>query len=220
MEEEWKTIPDYPAYQVSNFGRVKSFKRSKSRILKSVVNCKGYLCVELCKNGKGKLFFVHRLVAQAFIPNPENKPEINHIDGHPLNNHFSNLEWCTRAENMRHAVDTGLQPSGENSYQAKLTVEQVRYIRENPDNLNIAQLADLFGVSFANISRIQLGKIWKRAGGSIRKAKPQPPRLPDEVRNQIRAEYVYGSKEFGSRVLAKKYGVDHATILNIIHEQR
>ena len=220
MEEEWKTIPDYPAYQVSNFGRVKSFYKDKVKIIKPMIAYNGYLRIGLRKGGIKKFFLVHRLVALVFIPNPEGKPQVNHKDGCKLNNFVENLEWATPSENRQHAFDVGLQSSGENSYQAKLTVEQVRYIRENPDKLNLAQLADLFGVSFVNISRIQLGKIWKRAGGSIRKAKPQPPRLPDEVRNQIRAEYVYGSAEFGSYGLARKYGIGRQTILNIVHEQR
>ena len=180
----------------------------------------GYLYVNLCKGGKPKNFFVHRLVALCFIPNPENKPEINHIDGHPLNNHVSNLEWCTRSENVQHAFDTGLMPQGEDNLKALLSNEQVRYIRENPKGLTGRQLAEKFDVDKRTISLIQLGKIYKAVGGTIRKAQSQKytPRIPDEIRSQIRAEYKAGVYGRGSYSLAKKYGVHQTTIMNIIHE--
>lgn len=213
-DELWLPVPDFEDYQISNFGRVKSFKYKTPRILKPKFKPNGYLCVCLCKDGATKTFLVHRLVALCFIPNPLNKPEINHCDGCKFNNHVSNLEWATRSENVRHAVDTGLQPSGEDNYQAKLTNDQVRYIRENPDGLNQYKLADLFNANQATISGIQLGKKWKHAGGVIR----QKRGLSDDIRTAIRAEYVFGSAEFGSYGLAKKYGVCQRTILNIIHE--
>ena len=216
MDEIWKPVPDYPAYEVSNFGRVKSFKGKTPRIRVPNANLKGYLCHCLCKNGKQKTFTVHRLVARLFVPNPLDKPEINHKDGHRLNNHVSNLEWCTSSENQRHAYDTGLQKSGEDFYKAKLTAEQVQYIRANPDNLTTIALSKIFGVRCTSISNIQRGKSYKQVGGSIR----QPQRrivLPEEVKAQIRAEYVYGSSEFGCYGLAKKYGVSPTTIMKIVH---
>jgi len=212
--ELWK---EFNGYHVSNFGRVKSFKYKKPRILKPRISL-DYLRVELCFDGKHKLFSVHRLVALAFIPNPENKPEVNHIDGNKLNNHISNLEWVTASENTRHSVDTGLKiaPQGEEHYKAKLTNEQVQHIRNNPGGLKGCELAKMFGVGRATISEIQHGKKYKKAGGTVHLTKSQIPRLPADIRNQIRAEYVRNSKEFGSYALAKKYGVDHKTILRII----
>ena len=206
-DEVWK---DFNGYHVSNFGRVKSFKRGKQMILKPMVDKKGYLSVALYKDGVRKYFYVHRLVARAFIPNPENKREVNHIDGHPLNNHVSNLEWCTQSENRQHAYDIGLNKS-------RVSKAQAEYIRNNPDNLNLVQLADLFGVCQTSISEIQLGKIWKKTGGSIR-GKIRG-RIPDDVRNQIKAEYKKGVYGCGSEILAKKYGVAHQTILNIIQKK-
>ena len=111
MIEEWKDIKDYEnLYQVSNLGRVKSLKREiiysdgrkhtyKEKILKPRKNKYGYLVVCLCNNGNRKEFFVHRLVALAFIPNPDNKPHIDHIDTNPLNNVYTNLHWVTPKEN-------------------------------------------------------------------------------------------------------------------------
>ena len=101
--EIWKDIVGYEnLYQASNWGRVKSFKWGKERILRAVKNNKGYLVVNLWKDGKRKQFSVHLLVAQAFIPNddPERKTQINHIrEFEKTNNRVENLEWCTPKEN-------------------------------------------------------------------------------------------------------------------------
>ena len=113
--EIWLPIKGYEGlYEISNLGRVKSLPKVRGRavtgekILKShVVN--GYEMVMLCRNYKTFNASVHRLVARAFIPNPKNKPHINHIDGNKANNSIENLEWCTPSENMIHAYRTGLK---------------------------------------------------------------------------------------------------------------
>lgn len=109
MQELFRDIVGYEGiYQISNLGNVKSFKRvSKGELLKPVYR-KGYATVTLSKNGISKIHSIHRLIATAFIPNPDNLPIINHIDGNKTNNDLSNLEWCTQLENMRHAFKTGL----------------------------------------------------------------------------------------------------------------
>lgn len=108
MKEIWKDIEGYEGlYQVSNLGRVKRLKgkyMSKERILKPCENNTGYLQVHLCKNSKSKFYKVHRLVALAFIQNPENKQQVNHIDETKLNNVVSNLEWVTAKENNNHGT--------------------------------------------------------------------------------------------------------------------
>jgi len=99
-EEIWKPITGFTNYQVSNYGRVKSFARKISKIMKPTVkNNGGYLNVHM----GNKWPRVHRLVAMEFIPNPDNKAQVNHIDGDKKNNHYTNLEWCTNEENAKHA---------------------------------------------------------------------------------------------------------------------
>lgn len=110
--EEWRDIPGYEGlYQVSNFGRVYSVKRmNRDRciggrfICQSSVDKKNnsYMHVQLCKNGEEKCVLVHRLVAMAFIPNPDNLPQVNHKDENKQNNHVDNLEWCTHKYNMNY----------------------------------------------------------------------------------------------------------------------
>lgn len=107
-KEIWKDIEGYEGlYQVSNLGRVKSNLR-KGKILKSNSTYDGYYNVTLSKNGKLKTYRIHRLVCIAFLDNPLNKSEVNHIDGNKKNNNIENLEWCTRSENAEHAHKTGL----------------------------------------------------------------------------------------------------------------
>lgn len=103
MIEEWKDIEGYEGlYQVSNLGRVYTFKRNK--LMTPVKSRKGYLMVKLRVNNCAKSLAVHRLVAQAFIQNPENKPQVNHIDEDKTNNMVSNLEWVTNKENCNHGT--------------------------------------------------------------------------------------------------------------------
>lgn len=123
MMEIWKPVKGYESlYEVSNLGRVKglpkkvrckenNFRTVRERILKSNTNECGYMIVSLYKDKKCVHARVHRLVAQAFIPNTENKRCVNHIDGNKANNAVSNLEWCTHSENMYHAYQKGLWKS-------------------------------------------------------------------------------------------------------------
>ena len=106
MTEEWKTIEDYPNYSVSNLGRVRNDKTGKILKLGKSGGYGGRQYSHIILWGDDhtyKGFSVHRLVASAFIPNPGNKPEVNHIDGDHFNNVISNLEWSTRLENIEHS---------------------------------------------------------------------------------------------------------------------
>ena len=116
MNEIWKDIKGYEGkYQVSNLGRVKSLQRwsgtkyyDREKILSSCINKhNGYAYVYLMKNNKAKNVRVHRLVAEAFIDNPNNFPEVNHIDCNRANNNVNNLEWCTRSYNIKYSFEKG-----------------------------------------------------------------------------------------------------------------
>lgn len=109
--EVWEWINNYEGdYQISNKGRIKSFKTNKiGKILKPKKDGKDkYLMICLCKNGNKKYYLIHRLVAETFIPNPENKLQVNHIDGNKKNNKVDNLEWVTCSENINHAYENDL----------------------------------------------------------------------------------------------------------------
>jgi hypothetical protein len=94
--DQWKVIPGFESYEISNTGQI----RNRDKLLKPVNNGKGYLKIVLHQDGKEKRFYIHRLVAEAFIQNPEHKPCVNHIDCNPSNNCIENLEWCTHQENV------------------------------------------------------------------------------------------------------------------------
>ena len=119
MKEIWKDIKSYEGlYQISNTGKIKSLERYKDnhskkqlvkeKIRKQIISKTGYYTCMLTKNGNLKLFKVHRIVAEAFIPNPNNYPIINHIDGNKLNNNVDNLEWCSYSHNEKEAYKLGL----------------------------------------------------------------------------------------------------------------
>lgn len=106
-KEEWREIKNYPNYMISNRGRVKSLNYNKTgeeRIMKFAINKKGYCCVVLYKDKKQKHYLVHRLVATAFIPNPNNLPQLNHKDEVKTNNCVDNLEWCDAKYNINYGT--------------------------------------------------------------------------------------------------------------------
>ena len=168
--EQWRDIEDTAGeYRISNYGRVKSFSRhDEGKILKPALHEGGRLYVNL---GRGNSKFIHVLVAKAFIPNPDDKPQVDHINGDKMNNCVNNLRWVTKIENERYSWQTGIRKTGEKHHNAKLTSEQIIYIRENPDNLMVKELAEKFGVSNGRISNIQTGKGRNFEGGTIRKSK-------------------------------------------------
>lgn len=162
----WKDIQNWEnSYQVNEIGEVKSLTKKVGcrirgeLILSPKINHYGYKVLRLWKNEKGKDVFVHRLVAEAFIPNPLNKPQVNHIDGNKLNNNVSNLEWVTCSENHKHAFRIGIKSHvGEKHNVAKLTEKDILYIRAS-EKRN-CDLALQFKVSRSNITRIKKRKGW------------------------------------------------------------
>lgn len=115
MEEIWKNVSDYEGlYKVSNYGKVKRlYKNGLEKQLKPVKGSFDYFYHSLCKEGKSRTVRIHRIVAKEFVPNPLNYNEVNHIDGNKENNIATNLEWCTRSHNMKHAYKAGLSNLSE-----------------------------------------------------------------------------------------------------------
>jgi hypothetical protein len=155
-QEIWLDVNGYEGlYKISNSGRVWSVKRKMFRSL--FVGKDGYLRVHFNVPGKRKHFLIHRLVAYHFIGNPSNETfEVNHIDGNKRNNHWENLEWCTRSENLKHAFLLGLKDAkGESHPRSKLSEKQVREIRIRKENGSMGiELAKEYGVSASVISAI------------------------------------------------------------------
>ena len=139
MLERWKKVDNFSDYEVSNLGRVKSLKKGKRRILKPGTDKDGYFFVCLFKNGKRKYYKVHRLVAQVFIPNPKNLPEINHIDEDKQNNCVENLEWCDRQYNIDYSKSkkVGQYDLGGNLiFTWKSAAELYRYSKYDPSYIS------------------------------------------------------------------------------------
>lgn len=125
---EVKHIEGFSDYTISELGEVISYKRNKPKSLIPDLNKEGYLRVVLSLEGETYRFSVHRLVATHFIPNPENKPFVNHKDGNKQNNHKSNLEWCDCSYNTVHAYDNMLRLHSEDAPNAQITDEVVHEV--------------------------------------------------------------------------------------------
>lgn len=159
--EVWVPIREFPKYRVSNLGRVK-YIADTVRIRKPHVFRGGYFGVTFRRNGRNTTRNLHRLVATAFIPNPDNLPEVNHKDGNKLNNHVNNLEWCTQAFNTLHAYESGLcKTVGERHHMNKLKIREVQEIRRYYGVFTPTQLANKYSVSRTLIRSIWNNKIWR-----------------------------------------------------------
>ncbi len=155
-----KEIPGYENYIITDVNTVFNVKRKK--LIKVQVDKDGYLVVQLWKNSKPKKFKMHRLVAMAFIPNPENKPQVNHINGIKFDNSIENLEWVTQSENMLHAYKIGLQkPSDKQKESASnLHAKLVLNTQNGVYYKSIKEAAAFYGkYSEQNIGQKVLGKI-------------------------------------------------------------
>ena len=168
-EEVWKPVVGYEEfYDVSNFGEVRSKDRKvstgtgfyikKGIPMKKSPTSTGYYKIRLTnKNGIAKEYKIHRLVAFAFIPNPDNKPNINHIDGNPINNHVSNLEWCTQSENLYHAYEKRLRDSRLHEFREEIIRDYTRL------DISIKKLSEKY-----MCSQISISKMLKRNGIEIK----------------------------------------------------
>lgn len=142
-----------PSYAVSREGKVYSLK--SSRFLKSFSDTSGYQYIECYEHGKKHKFAVHRLVALAFLDNPENKKEVNHKDGNKSNNHLSNLEWVTPSENCIHAERTGLR---NNAKLDDFTVHNI--CTKLCEGFRVCDISSMFGIPRSYISDIKNKKTY------------------------------------------------------------
>lgn len=204
-EEIWKPVIGWEEfYEVSNLGRVKglnrlssSGKRLQSKIRKSVYNKKGYLILGLSKNGINKMQITHRLVAKAFIPNPNNLPQINHKDGDKTNNKPENLEWVTSLENIKHAYATGLKEGmpGETNGRALSSNKEVEDIIERYNiGEKASEIVKSTGLTLFNIREILFGKSWSTIDKEVEKRDDRGNWSEDHAKNLLISRFNTTSK--------------------------
>lgn len=168
-KEIWKEIRNYPNYQVSNLGRVKSLRRNlrggstrnQEIILKPRKTRLGYLLVAIY-NPTRKDVSIHRLVGKSFVNNPYNKPDINHIDGVKSNNNSTNLEWVTKSENLKHNFKLGVRNvQGQNAPNSRLKNHDVLQIRKmHKDKIPISDICSKFNICESSVRQIANRTTW------------------------------------------------------------
>ena len=175
LNNEWVDIEGYEGlYQINLKGQVRSLDRvaksilgneyiRKGKILKECVSGRGRPVYRLYKDGVGQTVTTHRLLAKAFIPNEENKPQVNHKDGNKLNNEINNLEWVTNQENMVHAFENNLNSNvGDKNPRAIIAREDAREIRRLYNlHRNKKALAKKYNLSIGGIENIIYNRTWK-----------------------------------------------------------
>jgi hypothetical protein len=154
-----KQYKDTP-YYITEDGLIRD-----GRLLSKHLSNKSYYFVSMYLKGKTFKFYLHRLVAECYIPNPENKPQVNHINGNKLDNRIVNLEWVTNQENRNHAVENGLHPKGEQMGNSKFTEEDIKWIRQNyiPNHhqFGMSAIARKFNTYASTIHKIIHRTRWK-----------------------------------------------------------
>lgn len=198
--ETWKDVPGYEnRYRASNLGQVKRINRTtcrgkplESKILTQRINHKGYFTVRLNLSDKSISISTHRLVALAFISNPDNLPQVNHIDGIKIHNFPDNLEWMTNSGNQLHAYRTGLRklPVGELNANTSLTSQEVsQIIEEYNSGKMLPEIAKERNINLSIIRNIIYGRSWTDEGKAILKRDDRKVWTSKRVKESIISKY-------------------------------
>lgn len=237
MKEIWKDIIGFEGiYEVSNIGRVRSLDRqiyNKSssqatigfyrfypgKILRNVLQSTGYNNVTLHKEGTSYPSLVHRLVASCFIPNPENKPQVNHINSVRNDNRVENLEWCTASENLFHAYEIGTckESKGENHKDSIISdATAIEIFKLNQKGLLNTEIAKIFGIRANLVAAVLTGRSRVHMKGiDLTNVKSNRRKFTDEQAEEIRNKHNNGAS---INELAKSYGVQWPIINNILYK--
>jgi len=206
LEGVWKEIPFAPKYLVNEYGQVYS---TKNKIILKTTMVRKYHRVSFIVDGKDKAYLVHRLVAIVFIENPENKPEVNHIDGNQNNNHVSNLEWVTREENQQHAFSLGLNTNkGEKNGRALMTPEQAVEIYKfmlAGASTNDAVLK--YGFDRSTLRNIRIKKNWKEYLEHLEDIPTRKNRSPVTKEQVEKAKYLRSVEGLTCRQISIELGI-------------
>lgn len=215
--EQWKTITTHPNYEISNLGRVRNKQTNE---FKQTKPCKhGYIKVNLYPGPK--VFMVHRLVAEYFLPKIPGKELVNHIDSIRHNNFVTNLEWCDYKENAQHMVKQGNNPdhNGVNNPSSKFTEQQILDIRA--DSRSVETIAKDYNVSPTTITNIKNGTRYKNVGGNIR-TKKDPKYFPrgskintSRIDEDTAKKIKYWDKTTSHREISKLLDVSYDTVCKI-----
>lgn len=190
--EEWRPVKGYEGlYEISNLGNL--YNLVKQNYPYKFKNYKGYIQTSLYKDKKRKTTTIHRLMAQAFISNPENKPQINHKNGIKDYNRLGNLEWCDQFENMRHAFDTGLKKglSGEKNGRATLSQETVDLVKIKYNNgEKIPDISKELDIDLGKLRSILYGFSWKDTSVEINKRDDRSDRAEEHTKNNLISNFI------------------------------
>jgi len=227
MSEDWRSLKGIVElgefYEISSLGNVRN--ATSNKLLTPYVKKNGYFQIDFRKKSIRKKYYIHRLVALAFIANPENKGEVNHKNGNKSDNTTNNLEWVTHKENLKHSHDIGLHNQlGSENHMAALTENDVLKIKElySMNKCRQSDLAERFHVSRQTINNILHGKVWSHVifDGEIKIHSGRQgeynhqSKLTENDVKQIKKLYETG--EYSIQKLGEKFGVSRGPIQSIL----
>lgn len=224
--EEWRPVVGYEdAYEVSNLGRIRRAIGGTATHAGKVLSWSGtagqrYTQVGLCHNGTVAHVKIHKLVAEAFCDRGDGQTEINHKDGDRKNNRADNLEWCTRQDNVKHALAHDLVIFGERSKQAKLTEKDASEIARliAYTDTTYASIAKTYGVSESTIRTLARKQSWRRATCDVPASAMRRNRLSDADVDKIRELWESGGNT--QPTIAKLFGIDRSMVSRIVNGNR